>query len=480
MAVDEVQPWSKQFEVVLRKFLRMIVCSPLDDASKKCPDFFVSGRIPADIVSVEDVGKSLALEGETARQFKQLLDCFSKDPSFEYLDVRARRPVLWRLVCRAYYEKPDLQQKERLNEFVLRFLKEKSRPVRTFTAVFGIKDLTLNDVDLHFWGFHLFTMKKPRLETILATTDGWLRERLMGEFAEKTVLAVHEEGTNKSLVGERAREKATFGVTLMRYYLSHSRILQDDHLLFCLDGNGMLLDERGILSSANSVASRMALKWKFGGTGVELFDRAKTDYSAISMSKKRIRESIERALSWYDLSVEESGYDLKAIIMCTALETLLTEKRDRRKGEAIAYRMALAAMETGKYFINMARVHEVYGLRSKLVHGSKMGVATSSEYSLLQHIFRETLDSYITLISRVAVSSPSQLFRKLERSEYADKLLDGLEKHGTKASLDIRAALVDSIQKLGDSELRRLALRRHKETSRMRGIAKRTPKRVRQ
>jgi hypothetical protein len=126
------------------------------------------------------------------------------------------------------------------------------------------------------------------------------------------------------------------------------------------------------------------------------------------------------------------------------MEALLTTKGDKRKGETIAYRVALFAGERKRGFIDLDSLLWIYELRSKLVHGSKPLEATNSDYSTLRFVFRETFDNYIEVVSTSGESKPSKIFALLERSEFADKLLDGPKKRDIKESLKIRDALMES------------------------------------
>jgi hypothetical protein len=66
---------------------------------------------------------------------------------------------------------------------------------------------------------------------------------------------------------------------------------------------------------------------------VEHVGEANKDFLLIRKFPPNLKDLIERTLHWIGLSISEVDPDIKISFLCTALETLLTTKDDKRKGE---------------------------------------------------------------------------------------------------------------------------------------------------
>ena len=100
----------------------------------------------------------------------------------------------------------------------------------------------------------------------------------------------------------------------------------------------------------------------------------------IKVLNPQIKTIVDRTIYWIGKAIEETEYDQKIIALCTAMEVLLTTRSDRRKGEAIAYRMILINLSLEKKFSNPFQILRIYELRSKIIHGSSLLTTTESEY----------------------------------------------------------------------------------------------------
>jgi hypothetical protein len=110
------------------------------------------------------------------------------------------------------------------------------------------------------------------------------------------------------------------------------------------------------------------------------------------------------------------------------LETLLTTKDDIRKGERIAYRGYVLGMEVNSDNYSMPqKVVSVYDLRSTVVHGSHIGVASRRDYWLMLEHAQATLKHFIEFVSKNSLTKQTQVYTKLLQSEHVTPFLTWLE-----------------------------------------------------
>ena len=153
---------------------------------------------------------------------------------------------------------------------------------------------------------------------------------------------------------------------------------------------------------------------------------------------------IERAIRWIGKAINESDPDYKVIALCTAMESLLTERSDQRKGESIAFRMVLLASLLERNSLYPHQILYIYELRSKVIHGSSMEESTMNEYRLLRTAVKMIFHNVISIIDREKLKKRSRLFSMIDTSKYAAKFIQQLEGYDDPYSKDIREALQET------------------------------------
>ena len=190
---------------------------------------------------------------------------------------------------------------------------------------------------------------------------------------------------------------------------------------------------------------RTSWGFEYSGDFVPFFEKRSDHLSALENFSPEMRDIAERAIYWIGNSIEEHDDDRKVISLCTALETLLTNIADKRKGEALAYRMALLESVLDEAFFYPSQILWIYNLRSNVIHGKSREEATSAEYRTMLTATKRTLNSFIRLVKLQGIKNRSKLIDFLETSKYSGQLVSWLEGCGDQYSKSIREALQESL-----------------------------------
>jgi len=162
------------------------------------------------------------------------------------------------------------------------------------------------------------------------------------------------------------------------------------------------------------------------------------------------RERVERALYWLGRAVEGEELDQRVALLCTAMEALLSDKSEVRKGERIAYRMVLLESLRGSSFVHPAQLLWIYTLRSSVVHGSGVDIVTKTEYRTMVHAARRTLKNYVDFVGDNNIRKYSDLIRRIETSEEAKQLSEWLGGHPDDENVrELKEALDEAISRHG-------------------------------
>ncbi len=252
------------------------------------------------------------------------------------------------------------------------------------------------------------------------------------------------ENESKQVVN-RAKRRTNLRLRALQTFASAQEFLSDEHVLF---GLSEFVAHRK-LDCPDS--ARVSWYRKRSPIPLEHYSRLESYLSEgqelLTITERfapKIKGVIERAIYWISKSIEEVDTDLKIITLCTAMETLLTIKSDKRKGEAIAYRMALLELQYEETIRHPVESLWVYELRSKIIHGSSIEVTTKAEYFTLLRDTRNTLRKFIRYADKTNITKQSDLIKSLETSEIAERLLYWLDEYSDESSGSIEKALSDA------------------------------------
>lgn len=133
--------------------------------------------------------------------------------------------------------------------------------------------------------------------------------------------------------------------------------------------------------------------------------------------RPRIRKSIERTVHWISEAIAVSGADVRVLLLCTALESLLTAPEDRRKGESIAIRSMLLPSAIDQGFGDPREIVRVYDIRSRIVHGSRYGIANDRHHQVLLSACKYQLSCMLQLLNDRTIRDFGDVRRIIENEQ---------------------------------------------------------------
>lgn len=407
-------------------------------------------RIPEDLLT-DDLRKaghtSLVLSGEDVGRYYSTYDLLREEPGLEYLSDKELKDQLWRLECEVFINREEYKRELRnLNKKIEDFIASLIRPFEPYEVLIPIDYFKVGDhvIQLgdclirHFteeqllnWGFGEHEIWRDSLEF----------------FADKTSIVIRQTGNNLEAVIHRARRRAELVVHALRIAFSDRDFTPDLQLKFHLSSHT-------VIREADKPKIRRGRHTSLGPWQLEYFEKHDEILAAYANDilmrsvalKSEFKPRIDRAIHWLGNAIEQEDYDQRVAQICTALESLLCSKSENRKGEPIAYRMALLATLTGDGFMHPADVLWVYKLRSTVVHGSDIEVVGEAEYHRILNAARRALKSYIELIQTNDLKNYKALIQHLESSPEAKELLKWLDDHvDTEEIVDLRTSLRQAV-----------------------------------
>ncbi|MDX6612842.1 MAG: hypothetical protein QOD75_2028 [Blastocatellia bacterium] len=350
-----------------------------------------------------------------------------KDQRTEHLEPRQLNDKLSGLILEVLEHKDEYKNQAKLKGRINEFLEEVLKPEEDFKVLFRVVNLSVKVEDIQFWDCIITQYDSDQL----AKWGFDPKKNVpigLDAFENQTVIIVSEKGTNVAEMVTRARLKATRRLRVLQSYLK-VEFIHDQQLYFELSTEYAVRNEStGKVVSWGFDKKNTAIAYDYPDFLKEHVGEANRDFERINQLPPKVRGPIERTLHWIGSSISEVDPDIKISFLCTALETLLTTKADRLKGEKIAYRGYLLGQEVNSENYQMPqKVLGVYERRSTIVHGSDIGVATVRDYWLMLDFAQTTLKNFIQFVSSHNLTKPSAVFAKLLESQHLAPLRKWLE-----------------------------------------------------
>ena len=378
--------------------------------------------------------QGLSLFGETVILFQQARAALVADSAVEHLTHAALRDALASFVLSLDADRGEIRGNRRRSERIDQFVAEIARPLSPYEVAFKIDGVVFNDDDCLTVG----EVEFRNFSAVIA--DGWDLEATSDQsiftiekFIDRPVGIVTVRAGTLEKALERAEEVLDRALHVLRTSIGYFRpsLIYDDQLR----------QARGHLRIIRQLEPETRV-WRGWRRRTEVFD---TEISGMLLDSTKdfigqlqplydgsidcsLRDALLRSLEWIGTSITRENYDHKVVDLCTALEAILTTKSDARKGEALALRVMLLSMALGTGFRFPGQLHQLYELRSNVVHGAKLGECGRNDYLTLRSIAEESVLNVIKLSdAQGPFSRPHDVIAHLEtrdRLEKAASLLD--------------------------------------------------------
>lgn len=429
----------------LRKFARRLSLEyPKEESHLRGLPYFV-GYVPDDIEIDRSEGSYFYLRGDYFLGYRYVLDKLRGELVLEYLEDRELKDLFWRFVCEIIADYTTYRHAEKLKAKIEEFLSDIVKPIISYEVLVPILNMDAKNSEIAVGKIII----KKFDEGALLEWGAKKESPIFKELVNKTIAIIPEKGNNPKLVFGRAKRKANFIIRLLQTSLAENRFIWDEQLLFRPGTAIMYKDVEN--------PSHIGSSWKRGYEPIltkvdERLERNINDF--LGKMPEIIQEKLPTgllnhfriAITWIGRAIDEDDPDIKIVYLSTALEAILTTLSDRMKGETLAYRMLLLNSYVDEPFIHPANVLWIYELRSKLIHGSELTVASKSEYYTMKHVAFDTLLHSLKVIRQKGLNNLAEFLEFLETRGESQKILDWLKKQGDERSLNIRKCMEENLK----------------------------------
>jgi hypothetical protein len=386
------------------------------------------GKIPDD-VNRSDVehGFILIKSKEDYSHYRHCLGLLRGEDSLNYISSSELDKELWHFYCELYCDPTSFVNDSSIKAALNSLLDRLNKPLIEYEVLISLeKHLRLNGRSIELAGVKFVEMNDAEILAWGISKDSTLFHQKFYEIVAGHAVALILEqchGTDKAVENAKIKLNTALNVLRVTLLLDHDpRIvdwrIHDNQMLFGADEQ-YAVREKGDSSSASIGFQSGFRSWEF--IVDDVYSRQITESKQIVDSlfipinaQNKIYERMRRALEWIGGSVIRERLDDKIVDICTALETLLATKQDRRKGEAIALRMMLLYSRLNKSFFDPMKLLEIYEKRSDIVHGSERDICLDSDYKVSQWMALDVLTNVLAYINKYEITQHSDFFKDLE------------------------------------------------------------------
>jgi hypothetical protein len=381
------------------------------------------------------------LKGDLSNSYYDTLSALRRVRELEYLKDPELEDIFWGLTCwiilnRDKLRKNLLDSKSIAEQFVSRYIKN----LDTYNVLVPIENLDLKGEKVKIGEVYVKKFDKIELGEY-AWDEG--AKGFIDKLAGKTFALVTEHGNNFDLVCRRAKEQAAFTVRVLQVSLKTDMRIKDQYAYLTI-GDSVIVKKIGTPLNQGGRQTDRSDKPRCLEINKERGDKIRefiTSISAILEEDKisePLRKIFSRAIIWIGQSIDDKDYDMKIIKLSIALESILTTRDDRLKGEALAYRLMILYSIQGKNFADLRNILHIYEIRSDIVHKGEKDVSSDVEYCTMRDVATEALLQTLSIILEQKINDINGFKNFLESHEERAVVDRWLEKQTDKNSDKIK------------------------------------------
>jgi hypothetical protein len=386
---------------------------------------------------------SLLVSGDEYRAFREALQRLVLEPELEHLTPQDIDSSLWEFICALFLKRHTFKNTDQRCRRVKAYLRDIAKPHTTFEVVILLEDLRVEaplnvaEVRIEHWG-----NQQAKEWAIFESSD------LTEDFLDKTVAIVSVMAGKVDRAVERAQVRVDRALDVLRFGLTASSPIRtrENEVMF-RQGHMQLVREEGGARSHRWDLRRRPLQATLSvpeiSKTVSYLEAVERLISNEKLGPK-LRKRFSLALHWIATAITRTDYDEKLVDICTALESLLVEKSDHWKGELIALRAILLQCAVDGRFADTFPLLGLYELRSRVVHGSDVGVIGEGQYTYLFDTATRLVMQAVQLVNRNPAITSFRHFRNvLESADMLDVAVRWFQRYGKDGQ-----TIVDEAKKL--------------------------------
>lgn len=405
---------------------------------------YMWGKFPHDIEIDEEIGDGLGLFGNDYTQYQKVVYALRGEAYLEYMRDREITDTLWHFVCEVMGSREKYKDLAQLKEKIDIFLKDIVKPLKEYEVLIPINYLDIGENEINIGDIIIKKISEDNAKDWATFLQKKPYEDVYGKtFFNKTCSIVPGVGNNLEFVVRRAKDKLDLALNSLISALSTHRSIHDSQLLFTQSETAIYR----IKDDPNSGSTfyirdkdkpiTLTVDQTLKDIVIDFHKKIENVLKEDGPSKK-LKKRLQRTMIWIGRGIKEPDLDEKIVNYSTSLEALLVPEHMGNKGETLAYRLLLLNVCRDDPFTHPADILRFYEIRSDIVHGAKIDVASERDCTILRGVVIEAFLHAVSIIKKEKLTRHSQFINVIENEENIETVLNWLRKEGDKRTSSVR------------------------------------------
>jgi hypothetical protein len=374
-------------------------------------DHGMTGQVPPDLSPTTSY-ESISRHGFGLRN--QVLSLMGSHPNYEHLDNQQAEGAVWRFVC--------MSIKDRGSNHVEPFLTRYHKDATDEVIFFSVRHLQVTE-SMTFSDCDLLPIDDPTIPA---------GESLREESDVGSVVRISETGTSMAKQVDRARIRAEYALDLLRVCLRRHNQFHAAQMRFSL-GERFATEHGTGWKRRSDVAYDLTVNPGIVA-GVKEWPAA----SLALVGSNDLERHARLAVDWLARARLTPEPLMETLFLFFALEALLGDRQDKKKGHDLAFRRAMLSHVQRGGFTTPDATYLLYDqVRSAAVHGSASPEVPSRMLVSLDHDVSLALDEYLEFAAERGLTRRSAVMRALRDHPDSGDMVLWLHQHASDLSCTV-------------------------------------------
>jgi hypothetical protein len=360
-------------------------------------------------------GGSLIFHGNSLELYDKIYSLLSKEPNAEHLSSREIEDAIIRFTKEVIIKKEEFKDMKKLKAKVEETLETLLKPFESWWVIAPLEGFQTDLEEIKIGKYFIKKFVNSDFSKYFSNLNPYLEKSMREEYVDKFAVFVLVDSNNPESAIDKGKKKINELLNALRAFFGTAFFTKIATPL--------------IFASINTPGTKgqvtMGIKHKeqchIQPENVEPlgnFLKIVQDFVEESIAPK-INRRVLRSIRWLGSAVQDEVSEDKIVKYCTALETLLMPEIEGKKGEMLAYRIALLQHRLRGEMTFPDNTLGFYEKRSQIIHGDDYEKDTLIEKFALnvERLTRSTIINVCEAIKKNNLKSIGDLVKWLEQDD---------------------------------------------------------------
>ena len=372
----------------------------------------------------------IIIEGEEYQIYTRLVNLIIQEPLSEHLERKQIDEILGEFTNKVFENSEKFKKMDILNKEIDDTIQSLLQPFEEWHAIAPIDGLKMNFKKIQIKNHFIKKFQRSEKSQYFENTNKMFKKYIAEELIGRYCIFVTVKSNNKDSALEKGEEK-------IKQILNSIMIFHGSNT-FCkiIDPTTIIVIKKKIKSGSVTQRFNKSIKCEIIKSDSRPLRQFMSLFSPMLNieTPNTFEDKILKGLNWIGLAIRDDRPEDKISKFFTGLEALLVHEKEGKKGELLAFRIALLQNKTNRQFTFPDRTLYLYEKRSEIVHGGQYNKdpPNKQDVSSLAYLATSVIINICKIQSKKKFCSPKKFVRWLEKENgEKQKMIKWIEKNSS-------------------------------------------------